>query len=534
MRSAAHKGATMTSGAGQGRHRPVALIILDGFGVYKPYPGNAVRLAHTPNVARWNAEFPHTEMAASGRDVGLPTGQMGNSEVGHLNLGAGFIVDQWITRLDKAVEDGSFFANEALRGAIAHAREHGTALHILGLLGNGGVHASDSHLRAVLKLAHDGGLDRVFVHPFTDGRDTAPDSARGFLHDLEGYLAALGTGRISSLCGRYYAMDRDKRWDRVARAYAAIALGDGPTAPNAAAALEAAYAAGQTDEFVAPTVIVGDDGAPRAPIADRDAIIFTNFRNDRARELTHALVDPGFDGFPRARVPHDLYYVTLTAYQAGLPVRVAFPAQDIAEPIAAVVAAHGLGQYHAAETEKYPHVTFFFNGGREAPFPGEERGLVPSPKVATYDLQPAMSAAGVADEVVAAVESGRFAFIIVNFANPDMVGHSGVLKATIAACEVADTQAGRVVDAILAHGGAALITADHGNAEMKIDERTGKPLTAHTTNPVPIWLASPADDPLRHSTLRTGGRLADVTPTLLELLELPLAPAMTGTSLIMR
>ncbi len=524
----------MTSGVRQGRHRPVALIILDGFGVYKPYPGNAVRLAHTPNVTRWNAEFPHTEMAASGRDVGLPIGQMGNSEVGHLNLGAGFIVDQWITRLDKAVEDGSFFANEALRGAIAHAREKGTALHILGLLGNGGVHASDIHLRAVLKLAHDQGLTRVFLHPFTDGRDTAPDSARGFLHDLEGYLAELGTGRIASLCGRYYAMDRDKRWDRVARAYAAVALGEGPTAPSAAAALEAAYAAGQTDEFVAPTVIVGDDGAALAPLADGDAVIFTNFRNDRARELTHALVDPAFDGFPRARVPHDLYYVTLTEYQAGLPVRIAFPAQDIAEPIAAVVAAHGLTQYHAAETEKYPHVTFFFNGGREAPFPGEERGLVPSPKVATYDLQPEMSAAGVADEVVAAVESERFAFIIVNFANPDMVGHSGVLAATITACEVADAQAARVVDAILAHGGAALITADHGNAEMKIDEQTGKPLTAHTTNPVPVWLASPVGDPLRHIRLRTGGRLADVTPTLLEFLELPLAPAMTGTSLIAR
>jgi 2,3-bisphosphoglycerate-independent phosphoglycerate mutase len=524
----------MTSGAGQGRHRPVALIILDGFGVYKPYPGNAVRLARTPNVARWDAAFPHTEMAASGRDVGLPTGQMGNSEVGHLNLGAGFVVDQWITRLDKVVEDGSFFANEALRGAIAHAKGHGTALHILGLLGNGGVHASDIHLRAVLKLAHDAGLTRIFLHPFTDGRDTAPDSARGFLRDLEVYLAALGTGRIASLSGRYYAMDRDKRWERVARAYDALALGAGPTAPSAAAALATAYAAGQTDEFVTPTVIVGDDGAPLAPIADGDAVIFTNFRNDRTRELTHALVDPAFDGFPRARVPRELYYVTMTEYQAGLPVRVAFPSQDIAEPLAAIVAAHGLGQYHAAETEKYPHVTFFFNGGREEPFPGEERGLIPSPKVATYDLQPEMSAAGIADEVVAAVASGRFAFIIVNFANPDMVGHSGVLAATIAACEAADTQAGRVVDAILAHGGAAIITADHGNAEMKIDEQTGKPLTAHTTNPVPVWLASPVDDPLRHATLRGGGRLADVAPTLLELLGLPPAPAMTGTSLISR
>lgn len=518
--------------AEQGQYRPVALVILDGFGVYKPYPGNAVRLAHTPNVARWDREFPRTELAASGRDVGLPTGQMGNSEVGHLNLGAGFIVDQWITRLDKAIETGTFFANPILLGAIAHAREHGTALHLLGLLGDGGVHASDTHLRAVLKLAHDHGLTRVYIHLFTDGRDTAPDSARGFLRDLQGYLAKLGTGQIASLSGRYYAMDRDKRWDRVALAYSAVALGSGPTAPNATAALEAAYAAGQTDEFVTPTVIVGDDGKPTATINDGDAVIFTNFRNDRARELTHALVDPAFDGFPRARVPQRLHYVTMTEYQAGLPVQVAFAADDIAQPIAAVVAERGLGQFHAAETEKYPHVTFFFNGGREALFPGEERGLIPSPKVATYDLQPEMSAAGVADAVLEAVTIGRFDFIIVNFANPDMVGHSGVLAATIAACETADTQAGRVVDAILARGGAAIITADHGNAEMKIDEQTGRALTAHTTNPVPVWLATPPGDPLRHATLRRGGRLADVAPTLLELLGLPPAPAMTGTSLI--
>jgi 2,3-bisphosphoglycerate-independent phosphoglycerate mutase len=516
-------------------HRPVALIILDGFGNYKPYPGNAVRLARTPNVARWNAAFPHTELTASGRDVGLPTGQMGNSEVGHLNLGAGFVVDQWITRLDKAIEDRSFFENPALIGAIEHAKAHGTALHLLGLLGNGGVHASDAHLRAVLQLAHDRGLDRVFLHPFTDGRDTAPDSAHGFVRDLEAFLASLGTGQIATISGRYYAMDRDRRWDRVALAYAALTRGHGQTATSAAEALLHSHAADpRGDEFLLPTIITGATGAPLATIRDNDAVIFTNFRNDRARELTHALLDRDFLGFPRASVPQDLYYVTMTEYEAGLPVSIAFPPHDVREPLAAVLAAHGLRQFHTAETEKYPHVTFFFNGGREEPFPGEERVLIPSPKVATYDLQPEMSASGVADAAIAAVQSGSFDFIIVNFANPDMVGHTGVLAAAIAACETADTQAGRLVAAIEAAGGAAIITADHGNAELMIDEVTGGPHTAHTTNPVPLWLASPPGDPLRHATLRPGGRLADVSPTLLDLLGVPLAADMTGRSLIVR
>ncbi|MDP9372686.1 MAG: 2,3-bisphosphoglycerate-independent phosphoglycerate mutase, partial [Chloroflexota bacterium] len=506
--------------------------ILDGFGVYRDYPGNAVRLAATPNVDRWSREFPYTEMSASGRDVGLPSGQMGNSEVGHLNLGAGFIVDQWITRLDKAIEDGSFFANPALVGAVEHAARHGMALHVLGLLGNGGVHASDNHLRAVLRLARDRRLERVFVHPFTDGRDTPPDSARGFVRDLEDYLAALGAGRIATIAGRYYAMDRDKRWDRTARAYAALVEGAGARAASAPAAVEAAYAEGITDEFIRPTVIAGADGQPVATINSGDAVIFTNFRNDRTRQLTHALVDRDFAGFPRALVPRDLHFVTMTEYEEGLPVAVAFAPHDVREPLAAVLAARGRAQFHAAETEKYPHVTFFFNGGREAPFPGEERALIPSPKVATYDLQPEMSAAGVADAAVGALASGRFDFAIINFANPDMVGHTGVLSAAIAACETADRCAGRVVEATLAAGGVALITADHGNAEVMIDEATGGPHTAHTTNPVPVWLASPSGDPLRAATLRRGGRLADVAPTLLGLLGLPLAPDMTGASLI--
>ncbi len=519
--------------AGVAKHRPVALIILDGFGVYKPYPGNAVRLAHTPHVAAWDATFPRTELAASGRDVGLPTGQMGNSEVGHLNLGAGFVVDQWITRLDKAIEDGSFFLNPTLIGAIEHAKAHGTALHLLGLLGNGGVHASDAHLRAVLQLAHDRGLPRVFVHPFTDGRDTPPDSARGFVRDLEAYMASLGTGRIATISGRYYAMDRDHRWERVALAYAALAEGRGAAVRSATEALDRAQAAGITDEFLQPAIVVDDAGHPLATIRGDDAVIFTNYRNDRARELSHALLDAAFAGFPRATVPQRLHYVTMTEYEAGLPALIAFPPHDVREPLAAVLAAHGLRQFHSAETEKYPHVTFFFNGGREEPFPGEERVLIPSPKVATYDLQPEMSAAGVADAAVAAVESGRFDFIIVNFANPDMVGHTGVLAAAIAACETADACAGRLVDAILAAGGAALITADHGNAEIMIDEVTGGPYTAHTTNPVPLWLATPVGDPLRHAALRPSGRLAGCRPHAAGAAgREPKSADMTGESLI--
>jgi 2,3-bisphosphoglycerate-independent phosphoglycerate mutase len=327
-------------------------------------------------------------------------------------------------------------------------------------------------------------------------------------------------------------MDRDHRWERVALAYAAIAEGRGETARSAAAALDRAQAAGITDEFLKPAVITDAAGQPLATIRDGDAVIFTNFRNDRARELTHALLDADFTGFPRATVPHELHYVTMTEYEAGLPVAIAFAPHDVREPLAAVLAAHGLRQFHAAETEKYPHVTFFLNGGREDTFPGEERVLIPSPKVATYDLQPEMSAPGVADAAVAAVESGRFDFVIVNFANPDMVGHTGVLAAAIAACETTDACAGRLVDAILAAGGAALITADHGNAEIMIDEATGGPHTAHTTNPVPLWLAVPEGDPLRHATLRPGGRLADIAPTLLALLGVPKSPDMTGESLI--
>lgn len=513
--------------------RPVVLVVLDGFGVGKDYPGNAVLLAKTPHVDRWREQYPYTEMAASGLDVGLPAGQMGNSEVGHLNLGAGFVVNQWITRLDKAIEDGSFFTNDALNAAIAHARDRGAALHLLGLLGNGGVHASDQHLCAVIKLAHDRGLDRVFIHPFTDGRDTAPHSGIHFVAQLEAYLRELGVGRIASISGRYYAMDRDRRWERIHKAYAALVDGTGPTAESAGKALEAAYAAGVTDEFLAPTVIVAD-GKPVATIQPGDAVTFTNFRNDRARELTRALLDPAFDGFSRARGPLALEYVTMVEYDPVFArwVKVAFAPHDVTAPLASVVAGHGLTQFHCAETEKYPHVTFFFNGGTEPPFQAEDRTLIPSPKVATYDLQPEMSGPEVALAVTKALSTGKYDFAIVNFANPDMVGHTGVLSAAIAACETADQCAGEVVDATLRAGGVALVTADHGNAEVMIDETTGGPFTAHTTSPVPCWLIAPEGDPLRHATLRPGGRLADVAPTLLALLGLPAPDAMTGTSLI--
>lgn len=521
------------NGGDLGVHRPVVLVILDGFGVGKDYPGNAVKLARTPNVDRWRESYPYTEMAASGLDVGLPAGQMGNSEVGHLNLGAGFVVNQWITRLDQAVENGSFFTNEALNGAVTHARDRCTALHVLGLLGNGGVHASDVHLRAVVKLARDRGLERVYLHPFTDGRDTAPHSGLAFVTDLEAYLRELGVGKIASIAGRYYAMDRDRRWERINKAYSALVDGEGPVAGSASEALQRAYVAGVTDEFLPPTVIV-EDGRPIATIQPGDAVIFTNFRNDRVRELTRALLDPEFDGFPRARGALGLKYVTMVEYDPAFSrwVSVAFLPHDVTAPLSSVLAGHAMTQFHCAETEKYPHVTFFFNGGTEAPYQGEDRTLIPSPKVATYDLQPEMSAPAVALAVEKTLDSKKYDFVIVNFANPDMVGHTGVLSAAIAACETVDRCAGDVVAATLRAGGVALVTADHGNAETMIDETTGGPFTAHTSNPVPVWLVAPDDDPLRRAALRPGGRLADVAPTILGLLALPTPSDMTGTSLI--
>jgi 2,3-bisphosphoglycerate-independent phosphoglycerate mutase len=455
---------------------------------------------------------------------------MGNSEVGHLNLGAGFVVYQWLTRLDKAIADGEFARNPALLAAVDRAKATGGTLHLLGLVSDGGVHSHLRHLAALLRLARDHGLGRVAVHAFTDGRDTAPTAGIGYVESLERAMAELGVGRIASVAGRYYAMDRDKRWERIARAYDAIVHGVGERAASATEAIRRAYAAGTTDEFVPPTVVVPDGQAPTT-IRPGDAAVCFNFRADRMRQLTEALVRPDFAGFGRGAPVPNLSVTTISRYEADLPVVVAFASQDVEHPVARAVSEAGLAQFHAAETEKYAHVTFFFNGGREAPFPGEERALIPSPKVATYDLQPEMSAPALTDAVVAAIAAGRFPFLIVNYANGDMVGHTGVLAAAIRAIETVDACLDRVVAATLAADGVALVTADHGNAEEMIDRATGRPMTAHTTNPVPVLLVAPEGHPRRHATLRQDGRLCAVAPTLLGLLGVPAPGAMTEASL---
>jgi 2,3-bisphosphoglycerate-independent phosphoglycerate mutase len=512
--------------------RPVVLVILDGWGIGRDEPGNAILAANTPTMDRISRTYPFATLRCSGEAVGLPDEQMGNSEVGHLNLGAGFIVYQWITRIDKAIHDGSFFQNPALVRSVDGCIASGTTLHLLGLIGDGGVHAHSRHLFALLRLAAQRGLDRVLIHAFTDGRDTSPTSGIGFVREVEEAIRAEGVGRIATVSGRYYAMDRDKRWERTRLAYEAIVDGIGPVAPSAEAALQASYAQGITDEFVVPTVIVPPGSRPHQ-IQPGDRIIFFNFRADRARQLTQALVLPDFQGFPRTRSIAGLCPVTtMTRYEDGLPVDVAFEPQDVERPVGRVVSEAGLAQFHCAETEKYAHVTYFFNGGREEPFPGEDRLLVPSPKVPTYDLQPEMSAPGVTDGVVEAILSRRYAFIIVNYANCDMVGHTGVFAAAVKAAETVDACLARVLDATLSAGGVALVTADHGNAEEMIDRVTGGPMTAHTTNPVPVILVTPEDHPLRHATLRQECVLSSVAPTVLQLMGLPVPPAMTSPSLL--
>lgn len=512
-------------------HRPVALVILDGWGIGREEPGNAVLAARTPTMDRIWAEYPHTQLITSGEAVGLPAGQMGNSEVGHLNLGAGFIVYQWITRIDVAIADGSFDANATFLQAIDRCISRGSTLHLMGLVSDGGVHSHTRHLVALVKLAASKGLDRIAIHAFTDGRDTPPQSGLGFVTGLESALSQIGAGRISTVSGRYYAMDRDHRWQRTQLAYDAIVSGTGEIAASAGEAIQRSYDAGTTDEFILPTVIPDASGAATT-IRPGDAVISFNFRSDRMRQLIAAISEPGFTGFERSKIVSDLEIVTMTRYEEGLPVEVAFAPKDVEYPVARVVSEAGLAQFHAAETEKYPHVTFFFNGGREEPFPGEERALVPSPKVATYDLQPEMSAPGVTDAVVNAIESGEFDFIIVNFANCDMVGHTGVFDAAVKAIETADTSLGRVLAAIESAGGVALVTADHGNAEEMIDRITGGPMTAHTTNPVPCVLFAPKDEFLRNAALREGAVLSSIAPTILDLLGVKAPDAMDQESLI--
>jgi len=505
--------------------KPVMLMILDGFGISDKLDGNAVRAAYKPNFDALYDKYPHTQLGASGLDVGLPEGQMGNSEVGHLNIGSGRIIYQELTRITKAVVDGDFFTNAIFLEAIDKAIKNNSSLHLLGLLSNGGVHSHISHLKALLKLAHDKGLKKVFVHAFLDGRDVPPSSGLGFILEIEKYMKELGTGEIATVSGRYYAMDRDNRWERVKLAYDAMVVGKGETALNGAEAVQKSYHDNKTDEFVLPTVIL-NNGSPKAKIENNDSVIFFNFRPDRAREITRAINDTEFQGFKRDCL--NLHYVTFTQYDKTLQgVHVAYTPASFENTLGEYVSKQGKKQLRIAETEKYAHVTFFFNGGVEAPNPNEDRGLIPSPKVATYDLQPEMSAYELCDEVLKRLDSDEYDMIILNFANPDMVGHTGVFEAAKKAIEAVDVCLGKIVARILSKDGTVFITADHGNAEIMIDFSTGQPMTAHTTDPVPfLYVASDA------KPMREAGILADIAPTMLEVMKLPIPKEMTGKSLI--
>jgi len=507
--------------------RPFVLVILDGWGYNRDDFGNAIAAARTPKLDGLAARWPHTEVAASGEAVGLPSGQQGNSEVGHLTIGAGRLVLQPLPRVTRAIADGSFFENAALCAAMDGARERGTAVHCLGLISPGGVHSHQDHAVALAEMARRRGLRSLWFHAFLDGRDEPPTSAAGFVGRFIHDLAGVGVGTVVSVSGRYFAMDRDRRWDRVERAYEVIVGTGNGTAVDAVAYIEEQYARGVTDEFVPPVSIL--DGGARIRIEDGDSIIFFNFRPDRARELCHALVDPAFDGFSRSRVLSDVDLVTFTEYERDLRARVAFPREDVRHTLGEAVSMAGLRQFHVAETEKYAHVTYFINGGREHPFDGEERLLVPSPRVATYDMVPEMSAAGVTDAVIARVEAGADSLIVANFANADMVGHTGDFAATIRAVESIDSCIGRIADAVEAAHGGLLITADHGNAEYKIDRRDGSVLTAHTTSPVPVIVCGDGD-----GALRDGGGLRDIAPTVLGVMGLPVPDEMTGRSLLER
>ena len=509
------------------RPKPVVLLILDGWGHREDPADNALAQAELPHWRKLWAECPHTLVHTEGRHVGLPDGQMGNSEVGHMNLGAGRIVYQDLTRIDSAIEDGSFFANDELRAACAAARDGARTLHLMGLLSPGGVHSHENHIFAMLELARRERVPHVAVHAFLDGRDMPPKSAEPSLRALQAACAANGNAAVATVCGRYYAMDRDNRWDRVRRAWDAIVDARSELhTPDALLALEEAYARGETDEFVLPTVI--GDGAR---VEDGDAVVFMNFRADRARQLTAAFVDPAFAGFGNTdksvRRPRLSRFVCLAEYDARLPAPVAFAPDDLHDTLGELVSAQGLTQLRIAETEKYAHVTFFFGGGREAPYPGEERILVPSPKVATYDLQPEMSVAEVTDKLVDAIRAQRFDLVVCNLANPDMVGHTGDLGAAVRAAEAVDAAIGDITDAVRAAHGALVITADHGNLEMMRDPVTGQPHTAHTVGPVPLVYVGERED----VQLRIGGALRDVAPTLLDLMRLPAPAAMTGRSL---
>jgi 2,3-bisphosphoglycerate-independent phosphoglycerate mutase len=510
------------------KNKLVSLIILDGFGVNPKEEGNAIKAAYKPNIDRYFAEYPNTVINASGMDVGLPKGQMGNSEVGHTNIGAGRIVYQELTRITKSIEDGDFFEKKEFLDAIENCKKNNTKLHLFGLLSDGGVHSHNTHLYALIELARRQGLKDVYIHCFFDGRDVAPDSAKGFVEELESKLAEIGTGRIASVMGRYYAMDRDKRWDRVNLAYDAMVLGKGIYFESAVEAVSESYAKEEFDEFVKPSVIT-ENGKPVAVIEKNDSVIFFNFRPDRAREITRTFTDVDFDGFNRANGYFPVHFVCMTQYDKTIEnAVVAFKPESLTNTFGEYISKLGYKQLRIAETEKYAHVTFFFNGGVETVYPGEDRALIPSPKVATYDLKPEMSAYEVTDEVVKRINSKEYDVIILNYANPDMVGHTGYMDAAKAAIEAVDKCLGRVVDAIREQGGVALITADHGNAEQMIDYETGGPFTAHTTNIVPFIAIGLGDVKLRE------GRLSDLTPTMLDIMGIEKPSEMTGSSLIVK
>ena len=507
------------------KKKPTVLMILDGYGLNKSCEHNAVCQAKTPVMDQLMSQCPYVSGQASGLAVGLPEGQMGNSEVGHLNMGAGRIVYQELTRITKSIEDGDFFENEELLRAVQNAKEKGTALHMYGLLSDGGVHSHITHVFGLLELAKRQGLKKVYVHCFLDGRDTPPESGKGYVEQLTDKMKELGVGEVGVISGRYYAMDRDNRWDRVEKAYRALTLGEGVNGgEDPAGAVQASYDDGKTDEFMLPTVMQ-KDGRPAATIQEGDSIIFFNFRPDRAREITRAFCDPEFSGFERERI-QDLTYVCFTEYDETIPNKtVAFKKEEITNTFGEWLAANHMTQARIAETEKYAHVTFFFNGGVEQVFPGEDRCLIPSPKVATYDLQPEMSAYAVTEEAVKRIESGAYDVIILNFANCDMVGHTGVYEAACKAVSTVDECVNRVVEATSKMGGVSLITADHGNAERMIDD-DGEPFTAHTTNLVPFYIVG-ASAQLRD------GRLADIAPTMLDLMGLEKPAEMDGQTLIL-
>lgn len=506
--------------------KPVMLMILDGFGIAEKSEGNAVALAKKPNFDRLVKEYPNTQLQASGMAVGLPEGQMGNSEVGHLNIGAGRIVYQELTRITKSIEDGDFFENEALMKAMKNAKENNASLHLMGLLSDGGVHSHIDHLKGLLEFAKKEGLQKVYVHAFMDGRDVPPSSGKEFIIKAEEMMKEVGVGQIATVSGRYYAMDRDNRWERVQLAYNAIVLGEGEKASSAVEAIENSYHDEKTDEFVLPCVIE-EDGHPTATIKNGDSVVFFNFRPDRARELTRAINDKEFAGFKRETL--NLTFVTMTQYDKTLEgVNIAFKPQTLVNTLGEYVSSKGLEQLRIAETEKYAHVTFFFNGGVEKENPGEERKVIPSPKVATYDLKPEMSAYEVTDELLNRLDQDKYDMIILNFANPDMVGHTGVVQAAVKAIEAVDECLGKIVDKVLEKDGTVFITADHGNAETEIDFSTGNPFTAHTTNPVPfVWVSNN----INGRTLKSG-KLADIAPTMLNVMNLEVPKEMTGECLI--